>query len=99
MRIFLLLFAMFYAASMIQTSFLAHFQMFGFVPGLVILLWIACNIWLGWGSSEGLATSIFAGLFTDLFSSSFFGLWTGVFLVFSFGIQFMQRQYVRLPSL
>ncbi len=99
MKVFFLFFFLFYAAAVIQTSFLVHFMVFGFVVGIVVCLWLLCNILAGWDSLAGLAASLWAGFFMDLFSSSAFGLWITVFLAVSFGIQFIQRQYVRLPSL
>lgn len=82
-----------------QASFLAHFDVFGVVPNLVLLFVAAYNLLESAGEKIGVVLAVLAGIYSDLFSfgSGFFGFYIVIFLFLSFLAKLFLRKYVRIP--
>jgi rod shape-determining protein MreD len=84
---------------LLQTSFLVHFGLFGYVPNLIVVFLIFWNIFDRDKNliSSGLIASIFGGLLLDLFSSRIIGFNVAIMIAMSFFIKVIFKNYVRVP--
>jgi len=101
MKKLILIFLGFYLLTLIQTSFLIHFN-FGWQLGVfLILIFVAfINFFESPSKKTGIYSALFAGFFLDIFSTTplnFFGFWILIFLGVSLFIKFILRKYVRVP--
>jgi rod shape-determining protein MreD len=99
MKKILLLIVSFYFLAALQTSFLAHFNLFGFYPNFILLAVIFINFFEKNDHSLGLVAGIWGGLLLDVFSVSFFGFHVLICLAFSLAIKLIIRKYVWTPAI
>lgn len=92
----LVLILFFYILALVQTSFLAHFTLWGYAPNLILIAVILLNIFSA-DVKLGIAAAAVGGFFLDVFSSNFIGFWILTLLVISIFINFILKRYVRLP--
>lgn len=93
--------AFFYFLAVFQTSFLAHFDVFGIVPNLIFIFTIALALLESASNKAGYATAFIGGLYTDIFSLrnfGFFGFYIISFYAAVFLIKFFLSNYVRFPK-
>jgi len=88
----------FYFLSLIQTSFLAHFSLWGVVPNLVFIIAVFINFF-NFPQYQKLFSAFIAGLYLDIFSLSntfgFFGFYTLLLLGSYFILKIISEKYVR----
>lgn len=89
----ILFFLFLYFLVLIQTSFLAHFSIFGVVLNFVLITVIIINFftdnkwWL-------LSSALFAGFLLDIFSANFIGFYILILLGISIFIQLVLKNYI-----
>ena len=96
--IFLIL--LFYFLTLLQTSFLVHFNVFGIVPNFVFITVILINLFTPHHYWRGVGAAFIGGLYLDIFSLSsfwFFGLYTLILVAISLFIKFILKKHVSLP--
>lgn len=98
----LILIIIFYILILFQTSFLAHFNISGTVPNLVLIAVILISFFEKTEQKLGLISAFIGGLFLDIFIGNFMGInFFGLYFLISLGlaifIKFVLRQYVRIP--
>lgn len=81
----------------LQLSFIAKFSIFGAVPNLILIL--AITLVLRGHEQEGFLVAGLGGLFIDLASLQRFGIYTLIFLLLVFVINFYLLKAVPLPNL
>lgn len=88
-----------YFLSVLQTSFLVHFRIWGFIPNLVILLIAIFGLLEKTESifSRGIFLAFIGGFFLDLYSSHFFGFYTLISVFMVVAIKIILKRYVRIP--
>lgn len=96
MKILLASFILLAALFVIQTSFLAHFSLWGFMPNFVAFAVIGWNILENPKSFNGVILASSAGFFTDMFSGGFIGLWVAILCLTAVAIKFIKTKYVRV---
>jgi len=88
---------LFYFLVLIQTSFLAHFTIFGYVPNIVIFLVIIWSLVENKRNPNGFYVAFFGGLFLDIFSSNIIGFYILILLTLVFLIKTIIKKYVWIP--
>jgi len=90
----------FYISILIQTSFLVHFNIWGIVLNLVLIVVVLINLF----SSDrrlGIISAAVGGLYLDIFSFGglfgFFGSYTLILIGFSLLLKITLNKYVRIP--
>ena len=68
----ILLVLIFYILALAQASFLVHFQIFGMVLNVSLLLIVLINIFESPQKYVGLYSSLISGFFLDIFSTQIF---------------------------
>lgn len=84
--------------ALLQTSFLAHFALQGFVIPLAIIGVVILGVFAR-VSFVGLLGVFVGGLVLDVFSQHFFGYWTLVVVLVFCVVSFFTHTYVRFPIL
>lgn len=90
----ILLILVLYLLSLIQTSFLVHFNILGIVPNLILIAVILISLFTSyywWGVSSAFV----GGFFLDIFSGNFIGFHILILLGLVFFIQFILKKYVQ----
>jgi len=95
MRYFII-FLISFLVAIFQSSFLAHFPIFGWTMNLVLILAIWFVIFRNF--KEGLFFAFFSGLFLDFFSARLFGLETLVLIFCVFFLNLFSG-ILKLPNL
>lgn len=98
-KVILILFLL-YILTLVQSSFLVHFSIFGIVPNLVLILVLLINLFTPLNDWFGVSAALIGGFFLDVFSSvqfGFFGLYTLIFLILSLFLNFILKKYVEIP--
>mgnify|MGYP001595155512 FL=1 len=90
---------LFFILTILQTSFLVHFSLAGFILPLVFLVSFAITFFESRSSSAGILGAVIGGVFLDIASSHFFGFWTLILVLLSLAITHIMRIYVRFPLL
>lgn len=80
-----------------QVSFLAHFPVFGFIPHVVLFLYILIHVMEKPYSGVGTLSALAAGFFLDVYSSKPFGFYTALLSAGSLAITILKAHYVRFP--
>ena len=77
---------LFYFFAVLQTSFLAHFNIFGITPNFILIFFFLLIFFsaLGW---ENFFYAIIAGFFLDVSSHSYFGVSIILLLILAFSIK------------
>ncbi|OHA69026.1 MAG: hypothetical protein A3J57_00610 [Candidatus Wildermuthbacteria bacterium RIFCSPHIGHO2_02_FULL_49_12b] len=83
--------------TMFQVSFLAHFPVLGFVPHIVLFLYILIHVLEKPHSGLGTMSALAAGFFLDVYSSRPFGFYTALLSAGSLAITILKAHYVRFP--
>ena len=94
---FLIFIIVIYFLTLIQTSFLVHFMIWGKVLNLVFILVVFWNLFEGTKKYFGIYLAFLGGFFLDIFSSHFIGwniLFLGITAVF---IKLVFKKYVKIP--
>lgn len=91
----LLLIIFFYILVLLQTSFLAHFHIWGAVPNLVVIIVILINLFEKPQENSGIFSAVIGGFFLDIFSSHFIGFYILILVGLSLFIKFVFKKYVR----
>ncbi|MDP2967021.1 MAG: rod shape-determining protein MreD [bacterium] len=90
----------FYILTLIQTSFLVHFNILGITPNLVLIAVIFINIFNS-SQWQKISSAIIGGFYLDIFSlnnvGGFFGFYTLILLGFSLLLKIILEKYVRIP--
>jgi len=98
MKRLLFLFFCFYFLTLIQTSFLIHFNLgwqLGFLPVLFLVIFI--NFFEGPSENIGIPSAFLAGFFLDIFSENFIGFHILILLLVSLFIKFILKKYMQIP--
>lgn len=91
---FLLLIPLLYFWVLLQTSFLVHLNIGGFLPNSILISVAVLSFFApGWGIPFALT----GGFFLDIFSSHFIGLNVLIFLALVVFIQKILKKHVRSP--
>ena len=93
----ILLVLIFYILALAQASFLVHFQIFGMVLNVSLILVVLINIFESPQKYLGLHGSLISGFFLDIFSTRPFGFWILIFFLVAIFIKLIFRKYVRIP--
>lgn len=99
MKTALFLIPLFFILTVLQTSFLVHFSVVGFIFPVVFLASFAIAFLQPPPSFVGVQGSVIGGVFLDAVSSHFFGFWTLILVLLSLAITHIMRTYVRFPPL
>lgn len=99
MKTALFLIPLFFTLILLQTSFLVHFSLGGFIFPLVFLASFGIAFLEPPTSSAGVQGSFIGGVFLDAVSSHFFGFWTLMLVLLSLAITHIVFPYVRFPLL
>src|SRR3989344_6583479 len=78
--------------TLLQSSFLPHFVIFGYAPNFILVLVIFVFFLM---PSVDLPVAFFGGLFLDIFSSHFLGFYTSILLATLLFIRLIARKYVQ----
>lgn len=97
MKTVLFLIPLFFILTLLQTSFLVHFSLGGFVLPLVFLVSFGIAFLESPTSSVGVAGAVIGGVFLDAVSSHFFGFWIFILVLLSLGITYIMRTHARFP--
>jgi len=102
MKKLILIFLGFYLLTLIQISFLIHFN-FGWQLGsLPILIFVAfINFFESPSKKTGIYSALFAGFFLDIFSTTplnFFGFWILISIAIASFIKFIFKKHVQVPK-
>ena len=84
---------------LVQTSFLPHVAVFGFVPNLVLVSFATLSFSSSFRRKYGLFVAVSAGLLLDFVSGRFFGMWVLIFLILLGVFEALFNRYVRTPAL
>lgn len=93
-----LLLVLFFFLIIFQTSFLAHFIFFGFIPNLVLLVFLIVHILEKPASGLGLLCALVSGMLLDMYSLKPFGFTTALLSAGSLTFTIFKAHYVRLPQ-
>jgi len=93
----LVLVIFFYFLALFQTSFLAHFSIFGFVPNLIFIIVILWNFFEKPKKTLGIFSALIGGFFLDVFSSRPIGFYIFILGAMSLFIKLIIKRYVRIP--
>ena len=97
MKNFLILFFSFYVLALLQSSFLVHFGILGYVLNFILIITIFINLFEESQKNLGISAAFIGGFFLDIFSENFFGFWILTLLAMSLFIKFIFKRYVRFP--
>jgi len=86
----------FYCFALIQSSFLIHFNIYGFVPNLILISVLLLNLFESPEKKSGLFFSAFGGFLVDVFSNRPIGLNLLIYLVLAFAIKYLLKNHVRI---
>ena len=86
-----------YFLTLLQTSFLVHFNIWGMVLNFVLLLIIIWNFFEKEQGLTGLFCALIGGLFLDIFSSRFIGFNVLILLGVAIFIKLIIKRHVRIP--
>lgn len=93
----LIIIIFFYFLTLFQTSFLAHFNIWGLTINIVLISIIVFNIFEKSENYFGLLAAGMGGLFLDIFSSRLIGLNILILLGVAIFIKLILKSYVRIP--
>ena len=93
-----ILIAIFYLLTLLQTSFLVHFNIKGIIPNLVLIAIILLNLFEQHKSYTGLISAFFGGFFLDIFSENFIGFYVLILVGLAISIKFIFKKYVKLSA-
>ncbi len=96
MKKILLTILSFYILVLMQTSFLVHFRLWGYVPNLILIVVILLSIF-NFHVKLGVGAAFAGGFFLDIFSSHFIGFWILILLAVALFIKLVIQRYVRIP--
>jgi len=86
-----------YFLALFQSSFLVHFNIFGFVPNIIFIIAVLWNIVENPKSYFGFFVSGISGFVLDVFSSHTIGFYIIILLLISLAIKTLFSRYVRVP--
>lgn len=93
----IILILFFYLLALLQTSFLVHFRIFGFIPNLILIFVIFYSLLESPKKHSGILAGFVGGFFMDIFSSGFIGFYVLILLAVSIFIKLVLRKYVWSP--
>ena len=85
-RNFLLLIPSFYILALLQSSFLVHFGILGYVLNFILIITIFINLFEESQKNLGIMSAFIGGFFLDIFSENFFGFWILTLLAISLSL-------------
>jgi len=80
----------------LQTSFLAHFSVFGMVPNLLLLAFFLFLLLAKSNSASWFFPALGAGFVLDMSSRNFIGFWPALLFVFGFLVHIAKERYAFL---
>lgn len=83
----------------LQTSFLPHMAVFGFVPNLVLMSFVAMCFSSSFRRNYGLFAAGTGGIMLDVVSGRFFGMWPLILFAVLVVFDVLFNRYVRTPAL
>ncbi len=88
-----------YLFALLQSSFLVHFNLFGIVPNLILILIILWSFFEQEKQmfSTTLVSAAIGGFFLDVFSNWPFGFHILILSAIVLFVKFFIKQYVRIP--
>jgi len=92
-KIFLILITL-YFFTILQTSFLIYFSIFGLVLNLVFIFVILLNSFERIEDNTGMLAALLGGFFLDVFSSRFFGFYTLILVFLSLIIKYVIKKHI-----
>ncbi len=87
----------FYFLALLQTSFLVHFSVLGFISNLIFILVIFWNLFEKSEHFLGVFNALIGGFFLDVFSDRIIGFNILILLAIALFIKLVLRKHVRLP--
>jgi len=86
-----------YFLTLLETSFLVHFNVFKWIPNIILIYVVIFNIIENPKKYGGVYISFIAGLLLDIFSANFIGFHIIIFLIISLSLKLAFSRYVRIP--
>lgn len=86
----------FYCFALLQSSFLIHFNIYGFVPNIILISVLLLNLFESPEKKSGLFFSALGGFLVDVFSNRPIGLNLLIYLALAFGTKYFLKNYVRI---
>ena len=90
----------FYILALLQTSFLVHFGIRGFLPNFVLIAVVFINLFSS-SVRDRAASALIGGFYLDVFSlgqtGGFFGFYIAAMLALFISLKIISEKYVRLP--
>jgi rod shape-determining protein MreD len=93
----IILIILFYFLALLQTSFLVHFRVLGFIPNLIFILVIFWNFFEKSEDFLGVFNALIGGFFLDVFSDRIIGFNILILLALALFIKLVLKKHVRLP--
>jgi len=87
----------FYILALLQSSFLVHFDISGYVLNFILIVTIFINLFEKPQKNLGIISAFIGGFFLDIFSENFLGFYILILLAISIFIKFILKRYVRVP--
>ncbi len=91
-----------YILTLLQTSFLIHFNIFlnnYWVFNLVLVTVFLISFFASYYQWQGVMAAFIGGFFLDIFSENFFGFYILILVILSLFIKFVLKKYVQIPSI
>ena len=80
----------------LQTSFFAHFPIFGIIPNFLLVSFFLFLVLYRSDSFQWFFPALLSGLVLDMYSDSFIGFWPALLFVFGFLVQMIKQRYAFL---
>lgn len=91
-----------YILTLLQTSFLIHFNIFlnnYWIFNLVLITVFLISFFTPAYQKQDIIIAFIGGFFLDIFSENFFGFYILILVAISLFIKFILRKYVQIPSI
>lgn len=90
------LIAALYCLALVQSSFLIHFGIFGYIPNLILISVLILNILESPNEKFGVFFAAFGGFLVDVFSSRQIGLNLIMYFSMALIIKYILKNHVRI---
>lgn len=84
---------LFILIAFLQTSFFAHFPIFGMIPNLLLISFFLFLVLYRSDFFQWFFPAVVSGLVLDMYSDNFIGFWPALLLAFGFLVQMIKERY------
>lgn len=95
MKKILILILIFYILTLLQTSFLVHFNILGIVPNFVLIGVLFLNFLENSQKKDGIFAAFAGGFFLDVFSENFIGFYILILVGLAIFIKIILKKYIQ----